>query len=368
MAKFTPFLPIFVVISRLTDHRHFISLPVESTLPSMLLARTLSQSLHMNEPVSLSKFTDILVLLKETCRDAIRSGLSGAMAGVLQVFFLMWLRTTLHFQHRYGLSTLDAMYALYKQGGIPRFYTGITFALLQSPLSRFGSVAANTGATRLSRYIINNNNNNRMHILLTTLIGTVFASWWRFILMPIDTCKTVLQVEGSAGFTLLMQGVMSGQMHLLFEGTLATVIGAAVGHYAWFLVYNSFQHWFQLQRQSQGQYPSVTTLRTQILQNAFIGFMASIFSDILTNPIRVLKTMKQTVLVDGDISYYEVIMTIIQSDGIISLFERGLITRILSNGIQSMLFTVLWKLLTPKKTEDKKDDMKDMRTSKSSVL
>ena len=34
---------------------------------------------------------------------------------------------------------------------------------------------------------------------------------------------------------------------------------------------------------------------------------------------------------------------IIHNDGYYSLFTRGLNTKILSNGLQSMIFTVLWK-------------------------
>ena len=31
---------------------------------------------------------------------------------------------------------------------------------------------------------------------MATLFGTILASLWRILLMPVDTCKTVLQVEG----------------------------------------------------------------------------------------------------------------------------------------------------------------------------
>ena len=37
-----------------------------------------------------------------------------------QVLTLMWLRTTMNYQYRYGHSTREAIAILYKEGGIPR--------------------------------------------------------------------------------------------------------------------------------------------------------------------------------------------------------------------------------------------------------
>ncbi len=44
---------------------------------------------------------------------------------------LMWMRTTMNYQYRYGTTTLVAMRTLYNQGGFLRFYRGIGPALLQ---------------------------------------------------------------------------------------------------------------------------------------------------------------------------------------------------------------------------------------------
>lgn len=55
----------------------------------------------------------------------------------------MWLRTTMNYQYRYGTSLSEALSTLYSQGGIPRLYQGLPFALVQGPLSRFGDTAAN---------------------------------------------------------------------------------------------------------------------------------------------------------------------------------------------------------------------------------
>jgi hypothetical protein len=55
------------------------------------------------------------------------------------------LPRTCRLQYRYGGSMLQAMKLLYKDGGggihgVLRFYRGYAPALLQGPLSRFGSI------------------------------------------------------------------------------------------------------------------------------------------------------------------------------------------------------------------------------------
>ena len=60
-----------------------------------------------------------------------------------------------------------------------------------------------------------------------------------------------------------------------------------------------------------------------------------------------IKTTKQTAgLGDNgkkDISYREALTLVIENDGVLGLFGRGLQTRLLTNAIQGALFSVLWK-------------------------
>ena len=75
---------------------------------------------------------------------AIGGGASGALAGVVQVSSLMWLRTAMNYQYANGGNgTLSTVATLYEEGGLPRLYRGVQYALVQNPLSRFGDAAAN---------------------------------------------------------------------------------------------------------------------------------------------------------------------------------------------------------------------------------
>jgi hypothetical protein len=88
-------------------------------------------------------------VLKMAGKKALGGGIAGALAMVVQVLALMWMRTTINFQHKYGMSTSEAMSTLYAQGGFGRFYDGLSVALLQAPLSRFGDTGAYAGMMAL---------------------------------------------------------------------------------------------------------------------------------------------------------------------------------------------------------------------------
>ena len=78
------------------------------------------------------------------------------------------------------------------------------------------------------------------------------------------------------------------------------------------------------------------------VRSAVAGIIASFVSDCVSNSIRVLKTTVQTSA--EPISYVEAAQQIIEKEGVLGLFARGLGTRLLTNGIQASLFSVLWKL------------------------
>jgi hypothetical protein len=78
-----------------------------------------------------------------------------------------------------------------------------------------------------------------------------------------------------------------------------------------------------------------------------------------SNSIRVVKTVKQTSSVA--ITYMAAVQQVIDSDGVAGLFLRGLSVKIISNGISSILFTIVWKYLMElwkEKESDKKEDTK----------
>ena len=171
-------------------------------------------------------------ILSKATKRALGGGLSGALAGVFQVLTLMWLRTTMNYQYRNGGSTQEALSALYEEGGVRRFYRGVGFALFQTPLSRFGDTAANSGVLAL---LIDSD----LPIGVRTALASGAASVWRIGLTPLDTVKTTLQVTGEEGLAKIRAKVADGGPTVLFQGALANAAASFAGNYPWYLTFNS---------------------------------------------------------------------------------------------------------------------------------
>jgi hypothetical protein len=116
---------------------------------------------------------DAAAILQKAGKKAIGGGASGAAASLVQLVTLGWLRTSMNYQvhewrmvmiqwpppraeliqsngntktqpqYKNGGTLGETIGQLYREGGVGRFYQGLSVAALQLPLSRFGDVAAN---------------------------------------------------------------------------------------------------------------------------------------------------------------------------------------------------------------------------------
>ena len=121
-----------------------------------------------------------------------------------------------------------------------------------------------------------------------------------------------------------------------FQGSIAASVATFVGHYPWFFVYNYLN----------SVLPKYNDTMSKLGRSAFIGFWASAVSDTCSNSIRVLKVYKQAN--PEKISYAECLKRVLKEDGLGGLFGRGLKTKIIANGMQGLMFSVLWKLIDDK--------------------
>jgi len=278
-------------------------------------------------------FNDIL---SKAAGSAVRGGTAGACAMGANVACLMWMRTTVNYQYRNGTTFPTALRTLYADGGIPRFYRGVLPALIQGPLSRFGDTAANAGVLTLLNSMDETKN---LTVGIKTAAASASAALFRIFLMPIDTCKTTMQVTGK--FSNVIQKVKTSGVPVLYHGSLAAASATFVGHYPWFFTYNFLSE----------KIPKQDTQLGELGRRAILGFSSSAVSDTCSNSIRVIKVYKQSST--ETISYPQVVKNVIQESGLRGLFFRGLETKILANGMQGILFSILWKhfedVLFPKK-------------------
>ena len=292
---------------------------------NIVLLKKLEKSNKQQQNKDIQYSTNVNIFDK-AFNKAIGGGFAGSSALIIQISSLMWLRTTMNYQYKYGGSFKESLSKLYKDGGIKRFYRGYSAALAIGPMSRFGDTAANA-------YILSLFEQTSIPVSIQTLVGSSVASLWRAFLMPIDAVKTTLQVKGKPGLSILKTKIINHNPSILYHGTIASMSATFVGHYPWFLTYNLLNE----------KIPKYHELHKKLLRSAFIGFNAAVISDCSSNFLRVIKTVKQTS--KKKTKYNEIVKDIVKKDGIKELFGRGLKTRIITNGIQGILFTVCWKFI-----------------------
>jgi hypothetical protein len=130
-----------------------------------------------------------------------------------------------------------------------------------------------------------------------------------------------------------MQKFKANGPSTFFQGALASAAATFVGHYPWFFVYNYLN----------AKLPKYDEPLKKLGRSAVIGFCASAISDTFSNSIRVLKVYKQSNT--EKVSYPVALKRVIAEDGIMGLLGRGLKTKIIANGLQGLMFSVLWKYI-----------------------
>jgi hypothetical protein len=170
-------------------------------------------------------------------KRALGGGLSGAAAMVLQVLLLMPVRTIMNYQYRHGSSFTVATRTLYQDGRLRRYYQGMSAALIQGPVARFGDTAANAGILAL---LSSNSYLKTLPSPVKTIFASACAAAFRMILTPIDTVKTTLQAQGARGTALLRHRIRTDGIGSLWWGAFATAAATFVGHYPWFATVNIY--------------------------------------------------------------------------------------------------------------------------------
>ena len=208
-----------------------------------------------------------------------------------------------------------------------RFYSGYKFAIIAGPLARFGDTAANAGILALCEGVV--------PVGIATMLASAGAAMWRVFTQPVSNAKTLLQTTGNS--QIFMDKIAAGGLITMWDGALGTMSSTWLGHYPWFLTYNTLAKLVPEDRLEGIM---------KLVRNAGLGFCASFVSDCVSNGMRVVTTVK--INSPEEIGYLAVAQNIIKTDGVVGLIGRGLVTKVISNGIQAMLFSVLWRHFSAK--------------------
>ena len=148
--------------------------------------------------------------------------------------------------------------------------------------------------------------------------------------MPIDSIKTNYQVTGEVN--TLYKNVKKNGIRQLFNGSSAAFSTCLMGHYPWFFTYNYLNTIIKE--------TNTDSSLIKLIKRGSIGLSSSIVSDTFSNSFKIIKTIKQTNNINT--SYYDIIKYMNNKDGYKWIF-RGLKTKYIVNGINSIIFSITWK-------------------------
>lgn len=267
-------------------------------------------------------------------KHAITGGIAGMIAGAIQVICLMWMRTVMNYQYFHGGTLWEAMKTMWAEGGIPRFYRGLSFALMQVPIARFGDTFAQTMV-----YLIFGSPGKEVHGVIAGAVVATIGALCRLMISPLDTMKLNAQVHGGSAAKIMTNRVREGGIRELWSGSFAMFAVIWIGSFPWWATYNLVM-----------QYWAANTPWQIYIRNAAAGILASMASDLSSNALRILKVKRQAAsqAADGVGGYINDIKEVIAKDGLYGMFFRGLGTKMLAGAIQGAFFAVFWNWLLVK--------------------
>jgi hypothetical protein len=281
--------------------------------------------------------------------QAAREGIASAQAMVFNIFCLMWLRTVMNHQYRHGGSTLATFATLWREGGVPRFYSGLTAALIQGPMSRGVAAAANFATIAL---LAQSPITAELPTFVKTTLSSIGVALFRLICYPLDTIKTMSQVEGAGALSSLREKVKTHGYGALWHGASFSVLSIVIRHIIWYVVAPTDCSLIALTRTcirfSCYNYLQASLIGVSVhesLTNAAVGAVSAVVTNILSNPLTVIKTYRQTNV--KTTSYSQIIDELMAESGWLGLFASGLTTRIWVDVLNSAVFTVVWRWLAP---------------------
>ena len=259
------------------------------------------------------------MLLENTnLKTLIYSGAAGGIAGSIQLTSLYWLRTIMKYQYVYPYNIRQTSIKLWNNPDRLRFFRGFTPNLAKVALGKVGE-------SSLIKYF--NPENNSYNLVSNTLISASTITGWKMLMMPLDTMGNCYQVQGKKGTDVLKERINQYGYRTLWSGTLAYLNISFINYTIWIYVYHSLNNILPKQMQKD-------------MRNGLIGLGSTFCSDIVVNPLRVLKTNVQSQKEKK--SYLEFYNDIIlKQNGIF----RGLKTKMIFNCFNGALYMILWKRL-----------------------
>lgn len=155
------------------------------------------------------------------------------------------------------------------------------------------------------------------------------STLWKYSLIPLDTLTNIYQVRGLESKSLIKHKLQKlGFVKTFYSGGSLYLSNMFIGSYIWYTFYMIFDK-------------TAPILKYNDLRNAGIGFSCTLITDLTLNPLRIIKTYKQSSPLY--ITYMDSFKKIVVDKGLSNYLGRGLRTRLILNCINSSIYVVLWK-------------------------
>ena len=257
---------------------------------------------------------------------------AGFTAGLINSFIFHPPKTIIKYQYVNGSSfplTLRKM--VYNEDKL-RLFRGISPNIIKYSVGKMGEASIYTYFKNIDK-----DNNEISKLSMTSLYITL----WRINLMPFDTMSNTLQVHGKEGYQIIKRRINTYGIGTLYSGTIFYGLINYVNCFTWFGIYNAMNNLLDNNKVVKDNING-NNLNNDI-KNGLVGFTSTLGSDILNNPLRVIKTYKQSY--DTRISYTDSYNYIIKEGGYKNLFIRGFGVKTILNCITSSFYVIMWKRL-----------------------
>ena len=152
-------------------------------------------------------------------------------------------------------------------------------------MSRFGDTFCNAGAQAV---FASSPSLADAPLLAQTAVAAAGSGVFRALIMPLDTVKTIRQVDGPRGREVLRAKMAAlGARRTLWAGAAGAAGAHAASFFPWFAVHNALQA--RVPRAARADDGTATGFALYAARAAGIGLAASSVSDTASNALHVLK-------------------------------------------------------------------------------
>jgi hypothetical protein len=246
------------------------------------------------------------------------SAISGSIAGIAQLTTLYWLRTMIKYQYVYNQDLTSSWKKLRASPDPFRLFRGIMPNSLKVGFGKIGEAGIITYFKPKKE---------ESNIFYNSIFSSVLITGWKLGMMPLDTLGNSYQVSGFGAKQIVNNKIDRYGYKILWTGTYAYTGISFINYSIWVTMYNYLNFY-------------LPTNINMDLRNGIIGFSSTVCSDLVVNPLRVIKTYKQSY--KDDIDYSTIIKEKIIKE---KRYFRGIQGKMIFNCFNSSLYVILWKRL-----------------------